>query len=299
VLGEVEELGFDTIKNWSGGPQFVLFYHASESSSADALKMVRQVEKKLQKELPKWKFRTCNGDLSTNKAQFTEAAFNAGEFYFTATLVEGIEKYSGEQTIPAIVEHIRSFEMPYKEEDVTSVSGEDEFYEILDKENDPKPIFVKFFETWCTHCQRIKLAFNRLATYFTPSGVDFVEVECGKNDDTKAFCTRNQVTSYPTFVLFTGEQKIPFGDEARSLGAFRKFFKKQLPTFVDKKATTTSEPSSSPSTSSSKKEKKIEDKSPSPAKEDKSGYVSRAEFEELKLLVTELQTKVKSLENKI
>jgi len=76
-----------------------------------------KIEKKVRKELPQWKFRTCNGDLAYNKNQFEEAAFKSGEFYFTATPIEGIEKYIGQQKADDILEHIKSFHIEGQADD--------------------------------------------------------------------------------------------------------------------------------------------------------------------------------------
>jgi hypothetical protein len=45
--------------------------------------------------------------------------------------------------------------------------------------------------------------FQRVATYFK-GVVEFMEVECSKNEETTAFCSKSNVRAYPTLILFTG-----------------------------------------------------------------------------------------------
>jgi len=58
--------------------------------------------------------------------------------------------------------------------------------------------------------------------------VEFMEVECSANDDTTSFCTRNSIQSYPTLILFTGEEKIPFTHESRHIITLGTFFDEHL-----------------------------------------------------------------------
>ena len=46
--------------------------------------------------------------------------------------------------------------LTYDVEDVLEFESEHALYERMDNSDNPKPIFVKFFERWCEHCKRLK-----------------------------------------------------------------------------------------------------------------------------------------------
>jgi len=127
-----------------------------------------------------------------------------------------------------VIAHLETWNTKGDEEDVLTFHTEDALFERMDNSEHPKPIMVKFFEPWCTHCRMAKPVFIKAATYFKDR-VEFMEVQCSKDAETQAFCSRNQVQSYPQFVLFTGEEKIPFKAEERSIQTFQLFFDKHLP----------------------------------------------------------------------
>ena len=64
--------------------------------------------------------------------------------------------------------------------------------------------FVKFFASWCPHCQSIKGKYEDLAAFFDDPemGVDILELEAPKND-----IPGISVMSYPTLYLFRAGQK--------------------------------------------------------------------------------------------
>jgi len=67
-------------------------------------------------------------------------------------------------------------------------------------------------------------------------------VECSKNEDTKAFCQRHNVNSYPVLKLFTPEEQINYEEGDRSVLSFKKFLENKLDIAIDSKKSTTSQP---------------------------------------------------------
>ena len=92
----------------------------------------------------------------------------------------------------------------------------------------PKPIFVKFWEPWCTHCQALKHTFDQAALHFAPQ-VEFLQVECSSSDAASSFCAFNNATAFPTLILFDGESKTRFEAPERNIHTFQQFFLATLP----------------------------------------------------------------------
>ena len=176
-----------------------------------------------------FQFAKVDCESEANKAECDEAGFkNAGIWVFTSTPHEGIQNYHGPRTTPKLIEHIRYKFMPSDDADVIPFENENAFYERLDKGDKPKPIIVKFWESWCTHCKAAKIPFEQAAGFFKEQ-VEFMEVECSKNDETKKFCQANGVQGYPTIILFDGEQKHKYEMPDKSIGSFQEFFLTKLP----------------------------------------------------------------------
>ena len=119
-----------------------------------------------------------------------------------------------------IVRHLESFFLPRGT--VHSFSNEFDFFDRMDLVANPLPIFVKFYVDSCTHCKSFKAPFQRFASFFSGK-VDFFEVNC---DEQKEFCAKSNAHSYPTLVLFTGEKRILFEENDRSLITIETFFEK-------------------------------------------------------------------------
>ncbi len=152
----VEEDTFENIKN-SASEQMVAFYHSSDSTHFDTLKIMKKAAKKLRNDMPNFRFRKCDCDLEVNRKECSDASFNSGTFLFTATQNEGIEKYSLAVNAKTIAKYIRGKAAAHDFADVLPFTNEDAFYERMDLSEEPKPILVKFFETWCQHCKRAKI----------------------------------------------------------------------------------------------------------------------------------------------
>jgi len=218
----VREETFANIKNVQSD-QFVVFYRSSDANSVDILSNVKKAAKKLKTEMPDFKFYKCDGDRAANAADFKEAGFNSGTYLFSQISPEGIVKYTLDSDAKTLYRYIKTKYALADEDDVKEFTDEDTFWDLMD--GNERPVFVKFYEKWCAHCQRLKKTYTQAATFFK-NRVDFVEVECSKNADSTAFCTKHEVKGYPVLMLFTGEKKIKFEEENRNIISFERFFEK-------------------------------------------------------------------------
>lgn len=221
---EVNEATFKYMVD-NPGESLVLFYKSSEKDYKNQVQLIERVAKRMNGKLPShFRFNKCDGDKSDNQQQFKDAGFSTGGYFFTSTPGAGIEKYTGPQEVDELVEHLNLKYMQFDERDTKEFADEDDFYEKLDTNG--RPAFVKFYENWCAHCKALKPTFSRAATFFKGK-IDFWDVECSKTDESKEFCTRNEVSSYPVLKLFTGDDKIKYEGD-RSIGEMKKFFEKNL-----------------------------------------------------------------------
>jgi thiol-disulfide isomerase/thioredoxin len=55
-----------------------------------------------------------------------------------------------------LIRHVISKFGPADPQSVLVFNDEDSFYERMDLAQQPKPIFVKFYEDTCPHCQKFK-----------------------------------------------------------------------------------------------------------------------------------------------
>lgn len=97
-----------------------------------------------------------------------------------------------------LAEFVRTKLEPTTDEDVFPYSEE-----LISEEY---PVFVKFFESWCSRCIAMKRGFENAATRMV-GRVMFMEVECSSTDQTMAFCHKHGVDGYPTLKLMGGPLK--------------------------------------------------------------------------------------------
>eukprot|EP00808_Paulinella_micropora_P016151 g56585.t1 len=245
----ITEKTFHQVKN-TPGDQFAVFYRSSDPTAKATLALVEKVEQNI-KDM-KWSFQKADGDLPVNKADFENAGFKKGVYLFTASMVQGIERYEGPVEVAAMEEHIRFFGMP--EGVVSSYTDEDAFFEALDRlEPPPKPIMLKIDEKDCESCQLLEKFWTQAAHHFKDQA-DFAQMTCSATASTKAFCQRLGVATYPSFWLWTGEARKQYDNSFRSVLTLRPFLKEHLST------------SDTAPDSSNKQEKRKEVKPEQPAK---------------------------------
>lgn len=233
----IQEESFESIK---GTPreQLVVFYHSSHPDTERVLTVVQNVASKFSIEHPTFGYKKVDGELEVNRKDFADASFSQEPYIFTSTPEVGIEKYPHDMNKNTLLQHLRNIYLPFDAANVKQFEGEDALYEMIDSNEPPRPVFIKFYEEWCAHCKALKRPFMIAATKHLGK-VDYMEVQCSKNEETQQFCKKNGVTGYPGLILFTGEQKHEFKKPTRSLISMEEFFK-EVGVFRDENSSTPS-----------------------------------------------------------
>ena len=152
------------------------------------------------------------------------AGFTSLPHLFITTTTAGIEQFplaiTTENIVSLVKEKIAS---ALEEDEIMPFVDETEFFDLLDDEEDTRPILVKFFEPWCSHCKALKPLFQQWSIKHKQLA-RFMEVECSANGDASEFCSHQQVTGYPTLKLFTDGKPIVYEGprEGTSVAAFLK-----------------------------------------------------------------------------
>jgi len=89
--------------------------------------------------------------------------------------------------------------------------------------NSGKNGMVKFFQTWCGHCTRMKPDWDKLSSS-AHSSVFIADVNCG---DEQELCEEHGVTGYPTIKYFIDGKEHDYND-ARSYEALNGFINDKL-----------------------------------------------------------------------
>ncbi len=85
-------------------------------------------------------------------------------------------------------------------------TDEDVFPYSEDLITEEYPVFVKFYENWCSRCLAMKKAFESAATRMV-GRVMFMEVECSSTEVTTNFCQKHGIDGYPTLKVMGGKIK--------------------------------------------------------------------------------------------
>eukprot|EP00698_Gefionella_okellyi_P004330 TRINITY_DN14007_c0_g1_i1.p1 TRINITY_DN14007_c0_g1~~TRINITY_DN14007_c0_g1_i1.p1 ORF type:complete len:343 (-),score=78.43 TRINITY_DN14007_c0_g1_i1:994-2022(-) len=256
--GLCKERTFADIKG-SATEKIVAFYSSDLPESLIGVEVAENTAKKLGSLAECLK---CDCSLASNAKDVQEAQFFEFPQLFISSREGGIQKYSGPIDVDEYFDFANTILAPAPTtDDVIEFTTEDALFDLIDGENG-KPVFVKFYEQWCSHCKAMKKVFQIGSTKFKDH-VHFVEAECSKDDVSKEFCSRNSVEGYPTVKLFTGEDKILFS-ETRTLAAMSAFFRQHVPAYA---AAVPEKKTASVSASSSTTTKKAPTKAPEKAAE--------------------------------
>lgn len=200
--------------------KFVVFYRSSNPQHTQILDQFEMAASNTKLSHPSFKYHICDGDLTQNNKEYTEAGFSSDIYAFTTYQEQGIQRYSLELEAATIQQHIQYLHSSFDERDVLEYSTFDNFTKLLS--SDSRPVFVKFFEQWCTHCKAIRKPFAIAARAFQ-SKARFLQVECSKNEETQSLCQKFSVSSFPTLRVFHGDESTPFESASRTVIDFGRF----------------------------------------------------------------------------
>lgn len=205
--------------------QLVVFYRSLDPASKNLLVTMEKTAEKLRYDttLSELFFRKCDGDLPENKEGFANANFDSDSFIFTSTPVEGIVKYTGPRSPKSIASLVRSKYLRHYPAHVLPFTNEFDFWDRMDLSDKPKNQFVLFTAKGCLKCDRVRRGFNIIATAYR-NDIQSVEVVC-ESREAKDFCNQQDVTIYPAFVLFTGEEKHRMVEPEQPIVEFREYNK--------------------------------------------------------------------------
>jgi thiol-disulfide isomerase/thioredoxin len=199
--------------------QVVLMYKSGDEHNEQALDAVLQAEISVQEfaelgisdDASKLAFKKCDAYEGKNLLEMEAKGLTQFPTIFVAIDGQGMEKYVREEvpTGEKFTDYLITKLEPTTDEDVFPYSE--------DLITDQYPVFVKFFEQWCSRCVSMKKAFENAATRMAGK-VIFMEVECSASDSAQEFCTKHNVDGYPTVKLMGGKlQKALFFERDRSV----------------------------------------------------------------------------------
>lgn len=215
-------------------PKFVIFYRGSNLElHKTVLDVFENAAEKASILYPNFVFNICDGDSAVNEKEIKDAGFDNGVYIFTTTPTQGIQRYYHDFDESVILRHIEYMHYPPENDQVVSINSQQQLSQLL--ASNTKPLFVKFFEEWCTHCKALKAPFAVASKVL--SNVIFAEVQCSSTTQTKDICSKYGVTSFPTLKLLKSDGKVEkFDSPGRTVLGFEAFF-------VANGATDTSRPS--------------------------------------------------------
>eukprot|EP00284_Hemiselmis_tepida_P017140 CAMPEP_0174939006 /NCGR_PEP_ID=MMETSP1355-20121228/65265_1 /TAXON_ID=464990 /ORGANISM="Hemiselmis tepida, Strain CCMP443" /LENGTH=112 /DNA_ID=CAMNT_0016185983 /DNA_START=12 /DNA_END=347 /DNA_ORIENTATION=+ len=110
---------------------------------------------------------------------------------FVSVEGQGMDRYTRAVDASSLSSFIQTKLLPSTDEDVFPYSEE-----LISPDY---PVFVKFFEAWCSRCLAMKKAFETAASRMV-GRVMFMEIECSSSSEAGAFCLKYEVDGYPTMM---------------------------------------------------------------------------------------------------
>jgi len=210
----------------------VLFFSSAPASKTR--EAVAAVEAAAQSHAARFELVACDVALAANAKRARKAGLHRKlPRVFVATRDDGIEPYEGPlKTAAALSRHLELKSVRADPSDALRFTAVADLYDLIDTNRvAPRPVFVMFQEPWCTHCQQAAATFARGATMLKGTA-HFMRAQCSADAAAKAFCRSNGISSLPTLVLFTGEEKIPYpAARPRTLPEFEAFLAEQADRF--------------------------------------------------------------------
>ena len=188
------------------GQKIVIFHDPSVAKSRELHALMVELDDS-GKYGSEYQFTVCDVTTSENKKPVEEAGFKKFPRVFSQTAESGIEGWDGEFTRERF-EEFHAFRKKTITNDKVRVlrhaSGGtgDIAASELGALARRKPVLVKMFEQWCTHCKKMKKHFQHASNQLAAKAA-FVEVECSKCGD---FCTKLGAKGFPTVKLLWKNQ---------------------------------------------------------------------------------------------
>lgn len=142
-----------------------------------------------------------------------------------------MEEYLGSRDYDSLKEFLQTNADKYRlfKEDVIELSAKTFAEKVVKqgtdgKSNDGSKWFVKFYTTWCGHCQNLKPKYEELAKMFREQRHErnfyMAEVDCDVFNDV---CKDNGIQGYPTMLFFDGAKKGAKYEGAHDVESIKQF----------------------------------------------------------------------------
>jgi len=187
--GPVQEMSFADLES-STTMKVVVFHDPSVEESNDVVDLMAE----LSTVYTQYAWHKCTVTLPENAEPVKAAGFTTFPQVFTQTPVDGIEKYPSVLTKSSFGE-FESWRLSDVQSDrVSKYSTAAKMFRLAKV----GPVFIKFYEEWCTHCKKLKKHFQKVSNEVQ---VPFLEIECSASKDD--ICKEFGVEGYPALKLLS------------------------------------------------------------------------------------------------